>query len=457
MSSYSPYSINEADPPQWRPGEDIAAGGFVGISLFLFVEVNVLIFRAFKKRQGLYFWSMQIGSLGVLMESIGIILKFFASPSTNAIWPLYTLAMMVGWTAYVTAQSLVLYSRLHLVMHDERIQRYVLLMILSTIFIFIIPTWVVLWPAFNTSAHAMSSTWSPRLGIVDRYLQLGYTITESIISGLYIWSLVRLLRLKPNVRRRRVMTDLIYVNVMVIAFDVLQVTLKYANQVGLGQPIQNFSYILRLRLEFIVLNQLMAVAARGIRRRTFGENRYYYTANAEFIPSHDNASSQEAKSSHPARKRESFKDPVQTTSSLSLPLSDCISPPKSTYQIKRINGSGSDVQTLGPESEPGSSTFDHTGIADRKSFSNHGKPLTETPQPGAGFFEKPEEAPNDLEHRSSGRCTDTKISAFRRGDHSHGGNSNGDEDEEENIDLHLWERRGAVVLRVPWFQYEAEA
>lgn len=453
MSSYSPYAINEADPPQWRPGEDIAAGGFVGISLFLFVEVNVMIFRAFKKRQGLYFWSMQIGSLGVLMESIGIILKFFASPSTNAIWPLYTLAMMVGWTAYVTAQSLVLYSRLHLVMRNERIQRYVLLMILSTIFIFIIPTWVVLWPAFNTSDHAMSSTWSPRLGIVDRYLQIGYTITESIISGLYISSLVRLLRLKPNVRRRRVMTDLIYVNVMVIAFDILQVTLKYANQVGLGQPIQNFSYILRLRLEFIVLNQLMAVAARGIRRRTFGENRYYYTANPKSMPSHDNASSQEAKTSHLAMRRESFKDPDQTTSSLSLPLPDCISSPKSTYQIKPINRSGSDVQILGPESEPGSSTFDYTG-----SFSNDGKPLTETPKSGASFFGKLEKAPNDLEHRSSGRYTDSKISTFRRGDHSHRDNSDGDEDdEEEKIDLHLWERRGAVVLRVPWFQYEAGA
>ena len=196
MSSYSPYSIKLADPPKWRPGEDIAAGAFVGITLFLVVEVNVLIYRAFKKRQGLYFWSMQLGSLGIFISMLGLILKDFGSPRTDAIWPLYTLFTEAGWATYVTAQSLVLYSRLHLVMQNQKIQRYVFWMILSTIFTFILPTIVVAWPAYNTSDHEMSSVWSPRLAIVDRYTQIGYTITESIISGLYIWSLFRLLEIE---------------------------------------------------------------------------------------------------------------------------------------------------------------------------------------------------------------------------------------------------------------------
>lgn len=164
MGSYS-YLINEADPPQLRPGEDIASAAFVGISLYLFVEVNVLIFRAFKKRQSVYFWSMQIGTLGILMDSIGIILKFFALQSTNTIWPLYTLLIDVGWTFYTMTFSLVLNSRLHLVMRSQRIQHYVFLMILSTIFTFIIP-WVFNWPANNTSDPQMSSKSSPRFAIV---------------------------------------------------------------------------------------------------------------------------------------------------------------------------------------------------------------------------------------------------------------------------------------------------
>lgn len=275
MGSFSPYSINEADPPKWRPGEETAAAFFVGITLYLFVDVNVVIYRAFKKRQGLYFWSMQIGSLGILMESIGIILKYFAWSSTHSVWPLYTLLIAIGWGIYVTAQSLVLYSRLHLVMQNQRIQHYVLYMIVSTVFVFVVPHLVFMWPAYNTSDHKMSSLWSPREAIVQRYTQIGYTITESIISGLYISSLARILRVKSNVRQRRVMTDLIYVNFMVIAFDILEVAFVYTNQLAFSQPVQSFSYILKLRIEFVVLNQLMDVAARGMRRVTFGKNRYY--------------------------------------------------------------------------------------------------------------------------------------------------------------------------------------
>lgn len=373
MGSFSPYSINEADPPKWQPGEDIAAGAFVGMTLYLFVEVNLLIFRSFKKRQGLYFWSMQIGSLGILMDSVGIILAYFTTPSTRAIWPLYTLFLVVGWAIYSTAQSLVLYSRLHLVLQNRRIQRYVLYMIVSTVFTFIIPHLILVWPAYNTSDYKMSALWSPREAIAQRYTQLGYTITESIISGLYIWSLVPLLRLKSNVRQRRVMTDLIYVNVVVIAFDILQTVFIYTNRAGISHPVQSFSYILKLRLEFVVLNQLMDVAARGMRP---GKNRYYYQTNREEIPFFGNAPSREAKNSRPVAEKNPPEDPVHTVLASFTPLSDSISSPKPTYQT-RPNRSGSDVQLPRPEFNIESNSFDHTGMEHRNSFSIDGKSSTQ--------------------------------------------------------------------------------
>lgn len=60
-----------------------------------------------------------------------------------------------------------------------------------------------------------------------------------------------------------------------MSLDFVNVVLVFLNQVGLCHPSQTFSYILKLRLEFLVLNQLMAVAARGWRRETFGEKRYH--------------------------------------------------------------------------------------------------------------------------------------------------------------------------------------
>ena len=452
MGAYSVYSINEADPPNWRPGEDVAAGAFIGITLYVFVEVNVMIFRAFKKRQGLYFWSMQIGTLGILVETVGIILKYFGSPSTDHIWPLYTLFILIGWGAYTTAQSLVLYSRLHLVMRNQKIQRYVLYMIVSTIFTLVLPHAILMWPAYNTSDHHMSSLWSPREAIVQRYTQLRYMVTESIISGLYIWSLAPLLRLKSNVRQRRVMIDLIYVNIVVIAFDILQVLLVYTNQLGFSQPVQSFSYILKLRLEFLVLNQLMDFAARGMTGKTIGKNRYYQTANGNDRPSYDNAPSQETTNSHLAIRKDSSNDPAQTALASSVPLSDSISPPKSTYQIRTTNRSRSDVQVFRPQSELESISFDHIDIAGRKSSSSDGKPLTQKVKLGPGFLDKSK----DYTNKPSGPSKDSKLVAFPRGSRSHLGNSGDGEDDEEQFELQMWERRGTAVVDIPWFQSKIE-
>ena len=72
------------------------------------------------------------------------------------------------------------------------------------------------------------------------------------------------------------MWDLIYVNILCITFDTLTIVLIHLNRTGLHHSVQNFNYMLKFRLEFIVLNQLMAVAARGIRRETMAEQRYHY-------------------------------------------------------------------------------------------------------------------------------------------------------------------------------------
>lgn len=107
---------------------------------------------------------------------------------------------------------------------------------------------------------------------------IGFTLTEAVVSGVYIWSLLKLLKFKSSVRQRRVMMDLIYVNVIAIAFDVLIVVLVYLNQLGLSHPIQTCSYALKLKLEFLVLNQLMAVAARGIKKQSWEETRYHHSS-----------------------------------------------------------------------------------------------------------------------------------------------------------------------------------
>ena len=314
---------------------------------------------------------MLLGTWGCLIDSIGVVLKYFV-PNPEPLWPAYTLFLLGGWTIYAPAQLLVLYSRLHLVNQNHRLQRWVLVMIIAVASLMIIPTWPLVWQAFNPYDPRLSSLYSPREAIVDRCTQIGFTVTEIVLNGIYIWSLIGILRLKSTVlnsgiRQRRVMTDLIYVNVIAICLDTLTVVLVYLNQTGISHPIQTFSYILKFKLEFLVLNQIMVLAARGSRRFSVADRRYYY-------PSTSSASSKSVR-----WELNSLQEPAKAADKKHVV-------PWPTFPRAYRIPSGS-----GPE------------------ISN---------------------------------------------DHADAGVKRAGDAEDEEIEVHMWERRGKYAMQIPWFQPE---
>jgi len=101
------------------------------------VELTVWVFYTFRKWSGLYFWSVLITTWGVTLHAIGFILKFCV-PSCN--WIFSTVLAEIGWVSMVTGFSVVLYSRLHLVVHNPRVLQLVLAMIITDAFLFHVPT-----------------------------------------------------------------------------------------------------------------------------------------------------------------------------------------------------------------------------------------------------------------------------------------------------------------------------
>ena len=374
-----------------RPGEELAAIGFVAITFYLFVDINLGIYRIFKRKQGLYYWSMILGTYGCALNNIAIVLKYFV-PNSDPYWPLTTLFLLVGWSLYGPAQLMVLYSRLHLVNQDRNLQRWMLIMIIVVSFVIIVPSWALDWPAFNPYNQHLSSLYSPREAILDRCTQIAYTIAECVISGVYIFSLAKLLKIKSSVRQRRVMTDLIYVNIIAVCLDILTVVLVFLNQLGISHPVQAFSYILKLKLEFLALNQLMAVAARGLQKESFAERRYHHPSlvDEKHLSTADSKSSKWGLSSHQnAAKADSFKELV-------VP-----SPTLSRAQETRT----------GLDSHPTHDPADH-------------------------------------------RTQPLKAMIKKRGGKGAGQHSEADGDEE--IGVHMWEKRGKLFMEVPWFKSDVD-
>ncbi|KAI9669454.1 MAG: hypothetical protein M1817_004679 [Caeruleum heppii] len=240
---------------------------FSAVAWYNVVEINAQVFLTFKRHRGLYFWSLLITSWGIAIHVLSFILKFFI-PSAN--WIMCATLTTIGWYPMVTGQSVVLYSRLHLVVRDTRILRFVLWMIIIDVFLFHVPTTVLTYG----SNSAASAEWLPRFNIMERLQMTAFTIQEIIISGIYVWATLKLLRPIYHARTRKVMMHLIYINLIIVGMDAVLLVMEYTNNYDIQASLKPMVYSIKLKLEFAVLNQLMVLANTGLTEGATSENHF---------------------------------------------------------------------------------------------------------------------------------------------------------------------------------------
>ncbi|KAH8585406.1 hypothetical protein B0O99DRAFT_461466, partial [Bisporella sp. PMI_857] len=233
----------------------MAMVAFLAISLYNIIELNVIIFATFKRRAGLYFWSFIVATWGIGPHAVGFILKFFALTSTY--WLPCTLVGL-GWIAMVTGQSFVLYSRLHLVVQSARRIRWALYMIIFDAVAFHIPVMIL---AFG----ANSPNPTPFVGVYaiwDKVQIAVFFVQESILSVLYIYETIRLLGSGGEIKKnplRQLLAHLLLVNIVVLVLDIILLGIQYLGYFGLQTTFKTAVYSIKLKMEFSVLNRLVAV------------------------------------------------------------------------------------------------------------------------------------------------------------------------------------------------------
>lgn len=226
---------------------------FVSLSLYNVAELGLMILSTFKRRRGLYFWSFVVATFGIAPYAVGFLLKALQLPRPS--WGYVTL-IVVGWSCMVTGQSMVLYSRLHLVLRNAFRLRLVLAMIVTNAVICHIPITVMAYGANSTNP-------APYVGLYSIYERVQVTLfflQEMILSALYIYETIGMMR----VRRRGastwcLMTHLIAVNVTVVVLDVTILALEYSGLYDVQTSYKALVYSIKLKLEFSILNRLVEV------------------------------------------------------------------------------------------------------------------------------------------------------------------------------------------------------
>lgn len=233
-------------------GMKITIATLAGVTWYNAFELVTLVFVTFSQYHGLYFWSLLISSsVGLVPYSLGFLLKFFRL--TSATWFSVTL-LTIGWWCMVTGQSIVLYSRLHLVMSNPRFLRRVLAMILIDAVALHIPTTVL---TYGTNLAKPHSGWSTGYNVMEKIQMTGFCIQEFIISGLYIFETVRMLRLDPDRTKRKIMYQLLIINTIIIILDLGLLVAEYMNYYIMETMLKGAVYSIKLKLEFAVLGKLV--------------------------------------------------------------------------------------------------------------------------------------------------------------------------------------------------------
>ncbi|KAL8839758.1 MAG: hypothetical protein Q9170_001629 [Blastenia crenularia] len=219
------------------------------------VELDLTIFLTFRRRSGLYFWSLLVSSWGCVLHAMGFILSFLVGSPWTVTLPF----IEIGWVTMVTGQAFVLFSRLHLVVRNEKILRYVLWLIIVDACAFHIPT--IVFTVGKNSPHP--DPWIPRFNVMERIQLVGFCLQEFLISTLYIVYTVRILGSVYHSMTRKVMLQLILINCLCIGMDIVLIGLEFTNKYVGEASIKPMIYAIKLKLEFTVLNQLMGLSKAG--------------------------------------------------------------------------------------------------------------------------------------------------------------------------------------------------
>lgn len=232
------------------PSVGFLFSGFIAIVLYNALEVIILNFATFKTYRGLYFWSILVTALGLIVTTTGFTLYFFEITHNKFVQTAVTIS---GWWAFIVGQSLVLWSRLHLVLDSRCLMRSVLAMIVVNSVVLLVPTSVI---SLANDLDRVPQPFIDGYPIMESIQVTMFCVQELIISGLYIWATVKLLTYTTERRKRRLITELLVLNVTLVSMDFVLLGVQYAGYRLLQVALKGFVYSIKIKFEFAVLTRL---------------------------------------------------------------------------------------------------------------------------------------------------------------------------------------------------------
>jgi hypothetical protein len=92
---------------------------------------------------------------------------------------------------------------------------------------------------------------------IEKELLNSISIQEVILSSIYIVETIRILRVSLQDQIRRLMQQLVFINIVIILMDTALLSIEYASLYLFETVIKGVCYSIKLKLEFAILSRLV--------------------------------------------------------------------------------------------------------------------------------------------------------------------------------------------------------
>jgi hypothetical protein len=233
---------------------------FSAIAIWSSVPLTLRLCTTLKRRRTVYFWAILATSWGLCIRAIGYLLGLLVPSSP---WALNNALALGGCVPMVTGFSVVLYSRLNLILESQITRRAFLVLIIVTAFVF---HPLILTLSFTTHNMLKLAPLAQINSRIEKVQLVIFSVEEIILSYFYVRAAYHYLRSRfvQRGKTRKAMSLLLVVQVIIICIDIALVVMEFAGLVQLKLFLHSFAYSVKLELEFVVLNQLVELSQLGV-------------------------------------------------------------------------------------------------------------------------------------------------------------------------------------------------
>lgn len=105
---------------------------FGAVAIWSTLSLTIRLLTTLKKRSGIYFYSVLIAAWGLTIRQVGNFIQFYAP---RCPWQIGFTMQQLGWVGMISGFSMVLYSRLTIILESHKTRRAVLGMIVFNAFV----------------------------------------------------------------------------------------------------------------------------------------------------------------------------------------------------------------------------------------------------------------------------------------------------------------------------------